>query len=371
MQLALSSTNSVRSDSLSDYSEQKLSASRGSTPLLATKRRKNNKMRKPKGHRMTLTILLAAGLLAGCTSNEADDPISDAPEIRLIPNVWQVMEGTKAATFDTSGTITSGDFTTYAFVNGSTDVYINGSEVDWNSSSSQWEFADGKHYWPVSGALNFVAHMPATLSRTYCSFDTTPYDATENPDGYSDGQPRLMCSNLPMNFSVSDGDDTQELLVAYTPNQSKTSPGQAGVTLNFMHPFARIKLQLAANHPAIHINSITFKELRNNGICTFGSSTLNWTSSGSSENLVITVNDSFDKQASVTPIGAAYLVIPQSWAGDIEVNASWTDWGEQFAHNVSTKISPVDWQPGYSYTYTFTITETDLKVDIEKYTEQW
>ena len=64
-------------------------------------------------------------------------------------------------------------------------------------------------------------------------------------------------------------------------------------------------------------------------------------------------------------------MIPQAWAGNIEVNATWIDWGEPFEHTVSTKLDAITWQPGYSYTYTFTIRETDLRVNVTKFTEQW
>jgi hypothetical protein len=64
-------------------------------------------------------------------------------------------------------------------------------------------------------------------------------------------------------------------------------------------------------------------------------------------------------------------MVPQTFAGDIVVKATWTDWGENIEHTVSTKLSSADWQPGKSYIYTFTITETDLIVKTDKYTEQW
>ena len=75
---------------------------------------------------------------------------------------------------------------------------------------------------------------------------------------------------------------------------------------------------------------------------------------------------------SSTPIaiGDPYMVVPQTFTGDIEVVAKWTDWGEDINHTVTATV-PTTWQPGYTYTYTFNIINGDLVVNSEKYTEQW
>jgi hypothetical protein len=64
-------------------------------------------------------------------------------------------------------------------------------------------------------------------------------------------------------------------------------------------------------------------------------------------------------------------MIPQEWTGGIDVNATWNVWDEPQTKTVSTTLSSVTWQRGYSYTYTFTVTPTDLTVNTSKYTEQW
>ena len=83
--------------------------------------------------------------------------------------------------------------------------------------------------------------------------------------------------------------------------------------------------------------------------------------------------------ASVVPIGGYaesahqsvnILMVPQAFAGAIEVNITWNNWGELKTETLSTSV-PTTWQAGYSYTYTFTIDKQALKVDIEKFTEQW
>ena len=91
--------------------------------------------------------------------------------------------------------------------------------------------------------------------------------------------------------------------------------------------------------------------------------------------------NTFSKDAdNTTPIGGwtgsahdfvNLLVIPQNWTGQIEVNASWNDWGDTPVEHTVTASIPATWQPGYSYTYTFNITLEDLVVNLSDFTEQW
>ena len=203
--------------------------------------------------------------------------------------------------------------------------------------------------------------------------------------------------------AAGQGSSLQEFIWGITVGQDKTNQGASGVTMKFRHPFARLRFQLAASHPNIIINSITFKALKTGGTCTLNASekednyykTSAWSDLTGSSDLVMTlagkdndgnwiaayVNTFNSNPASVVPIGGYensahqyvdLLVIPQAFAGAIEVNASWNDWGDTpVPHTVSTTISAITWQPGKTYTYTFNISTDDLTVDINSYTEQW
>jgi len=327
---------------------------------------------------LALTCLLTACSGGGSSSEELDPPTpnptpSPTPEnqeIKLNANVWNMMEGMRASTYDNVEALQNAGFKTYVYVDGETTKYIDGSTVSY--ADSQWSFDDGKHYWPASGSLNFFAHSPKDLANTHCTFDSTPYDASENPDGYSEDSPRIVCSSLPVAFTKKT-DDTKELIYAYTANQNKAGQGVSGVMMTFKHPFALIKFQLASSHPNITINSITFKAVKNNGSCIFDGTGTTWTLTGDAANLVASYSPgvSFSTSSEVQLIGGPFLVIPQSWAGEIEVNASWTEWGEEKNKQTLSATVPTDWDPGYSYTYTFTITKFDLIVNISKFTEQW
>lgn len=359
-------------------------------------------------------MLLAAVLLAAC--NGSDD-VSDLPdgsgsakadEIRLNADVWHVMEGTRATTID-GGTLTSGSFKASSYVANTTTAYINPVQVNW--SSSQWLWSDGKHYWPATENLDFFAYMP----------ETKPSYITTGPTYSAPGTPgvpqaQFTCANLPMTYNAAtpaagQGSSLQEFIWGITVGQNKANQGASGVTMKFRHPFARLKFQLAANHPDIQINSITFKNLKTGGTCTLNNTAIadgyyyttsvwsDLTPAEGGSNLVMTLasKDADDKwvtapvntfnsnpAAETVPIGGwsetpsghhefvNLLVIPQAFAGAIEVNASWNDWGDTpVEHTVTATIPSIAWQAGYSYTYTFNITPEDLVVNLTDFTEQW
>lgn len=305
--------------------------------------------------------------LTACSDDDPAAGISD-DEIHFQADVWQVMEGTRATTYDdiTAMQASTEKFACYAFVDGSTNLYIDGlvSTVSWNSVESKWLFDDGKHYWPASESLNFFTFMPYDMAKTYCSFDPTAYAAGTNDDGYSEDCPRIVCTALPVTITAG-SDDTKELVYAYQPAQSKAEQGASGVTMTFKHPFARVKFLLStASGSNVVVDRVTIAGVKNYGTATFNGTTTTWTPSGDATNLVVTGTPA----TSDTP----YLVLPQSFDTSLTftVKATWNDWST-VTKDVSASVAVGSWQPGYSYTYTFTLSKYALKVDTEKFTEQW
>lgn len=326
--------------------------------------------------------MLAAGLLAGCSGSEDDDtPEADSQEIRLDASVWKVVEGTRAkaparsltraTTFDNDAALKEeAHFTCVAYNANTTTAYIPTTTVDWNSTSSAWEFNNGSshYYWPLPAteggacpSLDFFGYMPTT----------TPSYITTGPTYTAAHNVTFACSNLPMTHASQSG--IKEFVFGMAVDQNKEN-ASAGVPLTFQHPFARIKLQLAASHPDVTINSIAFKSIKNNGSYSKDDSP-QWTSSGDATDFTLTLTGDArifnNNPASTRQIGDYYLMIPQEWTGVIEVDADCVSWGETKNYPSLTTTVPTTWQPGYSYTYTFNISPDDLRVNIERFTEQW
>lgn len=326
-------------------------------------------MKRMKGN-TSLTMLLATIMLSAvglvlfaCSS---DDPSTSSPtpdsEILMDANVWQVMEGTRATTFDNDAALRgeTGGFKCAIYYENTTNQYLDYTTVNW--SGSQWLWSDGKHYWPPSDNLDFFAYMPATKP-SYVSSITNAIIGTGSGN---EPQPYFNCTNLPLTLTPTDA--TKEFIWALTKGQNKTD-NASGVTMNFKHPFARIKFKLsAASGTNVTVNSITIPGVYPNGKCTLAgtgnTATCTWSNlSDSSNDLVISGDPA-------TNDDTFYLVIPNNYGTKtLTVNATWSDWGTA-TKDISANVD-FNWEAGFSYTYTLTLSKEALIVDVNKFTEQW
>lgn len=324
-----------------------------------------------KNLKYTALCLLVTLLASACSKDGGDTPstppTNTQDEINIKAQVWQVMQGAprRAHTYDDVAALkTEAQFKCTAYQANSLTAYISTTTVDWDSGDNRWEFNHGTdhYYWPASGNLDFFAYMPAT----------PPSYITAGPTYTAEHNVTFTCSSLPMT-NAGQGSDLKEFMFGMELGQNGENAG-SGVPLQFQHPFARIKLQLAASHPNVTINSITFRSIKNNGSYDHSASP-KWTTTGDATNFVLSLTGEaavFDNNpTSEKQIGDYYIMIPQDWTGVIVVNADCLYWGEKKNYPSLTTTVPTDWQPGYSYSYTFNISPDDLIVNISKFTEQW
>ena len=310
---------------------------------------------------LLVTLLASACSKDGADGNEVTNRNEAKKEIGIKPDVWKMAEATRATTYDNSALVSSGFICTAynagtATVN--TDANINGTSVAW--SDSRWVFSDGSHYWPTSGDLDFFAYAP-----TSPSYVAVTYAVAGTPAAAA---PYFICSDMPLSLTPSDA--TQEFIWALTTGQNRIGQGESGVTMTFRHPFARVKFKLsAASNSTVKVNSITLPAIYRDGTCTLtgtgSSATSTWSALSDNENALTITGDP------ATSDNADYLVIPNNYGSKtLSVAITWKEW--DVVHN-ETLTAPLDvsWAAGYSYTYSLTITKNDLKVDIEKFTEQW
>ena len=302
-------------------------------------------------------FLLSAVLLVGCSGDESPnaDPTGDEKEIRLNAEVWQVMEGTRATTYDNAPAL-QGEiegFKCIAYDTGTATVNTTSnvnSVVKWNSLASKWEFEDGIHKWPDSGSLDFFAYMPASPD-AYITDVIYAVNATLEP------RPYFTCD---MTQTVN-----KEFIYALTTGQDKEHQGSTGVTMTFKHPFARIYFQLSnvsGSHVTINSISISGEDFYKKAKCTFDGTTSTWSEK----------DDDTKGSLGSLSINTPYIVIPHDYGSSktITVNATWDDWSNVTTNVTSSPLS-INWVAGRSYTYTLTLSKYALKVGIDKYTEQW
>ena len=345
------------------------------------KNNKEQRMSATRGH-IRILILLTAGLLVGCSHRNAPtEPTttttsSTKTEITLKTGVKGMLR--RATMINSATDLQNQDLKIDAYYTGTTTKYINGAKLHYTGSDPAWQFWDGSaqlhYYWPIERSIYTGVEPNITVSSLdfvgYCPFAQPSY--ITGLTYTADHDVTFSCTALPMVDSLQNAQ--KEFLFGIALEQDKTNAA-SGVPLNFKHPFAQIKLQLAASHPDIIINSITFKSIKNNGdfIYDHSETSYTWTPSGDAVNLVFTDTATFtDVPESVQAIGEPFIVIPQTWTGEIEVNASWKDWGDTpVPHALSAKIPDETWLVGHSYAYTFTISPEDLTVNITNFTEQW
>ncbi len=331
--------------------------------------------------KQTLMILITGVLLSACDGDATDavSQLSGREEIRLHVAASDYQEAhavTRAVTYtlDVLKEAAEG-FRCYAFYDGSTKIFIGGSVVDYNEDRSRWAFHDGisgdiYYYWPAEETIHFFAYAPHDIAESGCSFDAQPYDAEAHPDGYSDGVPRVVCTGLPVTITKGDY-GAKELLLAYTPDQTREANGYSGVSLAFKHTMTSLYFTLdATSGTAVTVNSVTIKNIKNHGSCTFDGSAATWAVTGADADLTVSGSPVL---SSASSSDGPYLVLPQTFAGVVtfEVNATWSEWGQDITKTVSTTVNIGAWQPSTKYTYNLKLSKYAITVSTQKYTEQW
>lgn len=343
---------------------------------------------------LALTCLLTACSGGGSSSEELDPPTPDPTpnptpenqEIKLNANVWNMMEGMRATTYDNQEAIQDeGSFTCAVFQANTTTEYISPTAVNW--SASQWLFSDGKHYWPASGSLDFFAYMPKAGSLPSYITSGPTYTATASPSH----DVTFTCT-LDDNLKNQGNSSVKEFIYALALDQNKAGtnhsaqPNAGQVALNFQHPFARIYLKrgtiqkngASVDKNVVWISRVTLKSVNQTGTYSYNNDSPQWTSSSSTSFTLDNVN--------VPTEGfGPYLVVPQTFnsTNNFEVELSYLgNWSLTETQVFSTTVNTT-WEPGHSYTYTISASITvssgggggggggGITVDVSKYTEQW
>jgi hypothetical protein len=298
-----------------------------------------------KSKHLTLSSLLVAGLLSGCSAdNGAENDITSNDVIRMtVKNDWQALTRT-AFIYEDDSQLTP--FKVFAYKHGTDDKFIDGSRVVKNGEI--WE-PDHRYYWPVLDALDFFAYMPYDL--TNCVVDAG------NVDYVPASGPTFSCT---MPSSSEGQDDKSEFIYAYVTDKKRDTDA-AGVKLDFHHPFAAVRFVLNENNDNVTINSIVIKNAMTGGTFSHGA-TPQWSGLSGAADLTLTVNKLFEKKSEVQAITGPYLVIPQTFAGNKQtIVVNFSDNG--ISDVLEAEITDPSWTASNIYTYKLTI-DTSLKVTV-------
>ena len=322
-------------------------------------------------------------LLAACNSSDSDDsPVATSQnEIRITTNVTSMPSGTRATTIDDNTALQGCELKIDAYFNGTETKFLDGKTLRYDSSWKFWNTGTSSqehYYWPIEGSI-YDPDDPASSNITVSSLDFVGFCPYTQP-GYITPDPTYnhttgisFTADMSSFMTNTAQASVSEFLVGLTQNQTYATQPANGVPLNFKHPFSRIMFKLKENHPDITIHSITLKSLNTGGSYTLSPANApSWTSLSGSTDLVTTLTGAdaiFNDNTTAKPIGSQLIVIPQDFAGTIEISAEQNGDTE----TLSTTLSSTTWQAGYSYTYTFTINfpQKELIVNTNKYTEQW
>jgi len=310
-------------------------------------------MRKVSTYKMAFTLLAATSLLAGCSGddfNENGNVNGNSNSITFNTNVSNFVS--KAATYDDAEALqTEGSFTCTAYNATTTTTYIDPTTVEWvGGEVNKWKFANSmRHDWPGASGLDFFAYMPAGANKpTYIG-----------EISYAARSAQFVC-DLPS----EQPNTVKEFICALATDKTKAN-SPSGVSMQFKHHFAKLLFKLApASGSNVKINSVKIDGIKMSGTCTFNGTTSTWEPSGDNSSLTATAING------TTP----YLVIPNTYAigaVTITVNATWTSISGVTTNKTATNKYELIWQPGYSYLFTLKLSGDILKVDINKFTEQW
>ena len=287
----------------------------------------------------------------------------------------------RANTIDDISELRGEDIWIDAYYDGTVTKYIDGAKLHYDAST--WKFWEGSpgsqihYYWPFEGSKTAGGVTASTLDIVgYCPF-TAPNYVTDTTYDAEHGAAKMTCnlSNY-MTLARQKGDvdpipEMDEYLMAVLPGQTYATQTAAGgaLPLQFKHPFALVKFVInVASGTHVQINSISIAGLHTAGTCTYDGSTMTWGDYEGSATMEIA---QVLKIGGTTETEPSFVVIPNDYGTKyLTVNATWDDWSDVTISDYGTDVD-FNWEPGRIYTYNLTLDKYGLKVDVEKFTEQW
>ena len=325
--------------------------------------------------RVTVIFAILATVVCSCSKPQTSE-LSQGKEIGIAACNSAITRAAKIFEDNASLSNTAvggGNMTLQAYWQGTNNVYLSPIRVYYfvDDPDNPWRFREGdnlvKKFWPPEdAALDFFAYMPWSGETGYYDAGHISGITYTNADG-----PTFTC-NLPLTNAAQEG--MKEFIYAFTGNVRNSTDGGWG-RLNFCHPFALVNIKLDQGHRNMTINSVTFKDIYNQGTYHHAGASPGWTPEDTEKDLVITIGKIIPDDINFgAAIDGPFFVMPQTFGGgtqDIEISTTWEgeNSGNPYSRTINVSIS--QWQPGKAYTYTLNLGDIQEEIMFTVYVEEW
>jgi len=259
-----------------------------------------------------------------------------------------------------------GNFTLYAYVDGTDKAYINGTRV-WYFDDPQvqrWIFLNSKdapmtYYWPNSDKLNFFAFMPDADYDGKDGYISKPTYVTVG--SYSDAAGQTFSCELPA--AVGYDTDIQEFIYAYEEEQARKSEP---VELQFRHPFAAINFKVAPGSYRMTVKSIDFSDIYLEGDFATGvhETDCRWVPKGERQKYTVNIDKRITNDVNYNTLfdeESPFLVMPQEFDKIQFILHAFRDEDEKVPIDASVELSG-SWLPGKKYVYTISVGDNNSEI---------
>ena len=337
--------------------------------------------------RRIICFLFLIVLMVGCSKDEVTPEVDTAPEVDTSGAI--LFTANRPSSYITRNMIEnvealqSAGFGVFAYYTGDQNWSTAGAStipnfmynqrVTWDSGQGQWTYSPVK-YWPNNNNPADDSGATGSESKNYLSFFAyAPYGVT----GFSANNAAEAPS---VNYTW--GADNDLLYAAQTDRYKYDSDdandnGRIGETVlfNFRHALCKVQFKVRRSNTS-HAVSLKSLSVSFNTTATFNLGSATWSShSGSGSNVFdavpFPINVTEVTEANAHAVGSPIMLIPGALT---TFNVSYTVGGSEFTHTdalFESGLIPTSGASGCQYTIIFTIDGDAIKVDRNRFTEQW
>ena len=342
--------------------------------------------------RRIICFLFLIVLMVGCSKDEVTPEVDTAPEVDTSGAI--LFTASRPSSYITRRMIEnvealqSAGFGVFAYYTGASDWSTAGAstipnfmynqQVTW--ASEQWTYSPVK-YWPNNNYPADDSGATGSESKNYLSFFAyAPYKTNEVT--YITGFSANDVAGAPtINYTWGAENDllyaAQTDRYKYDDSDDANDNGRIGETVlfNFRHALCKVQFKVRRSNSS-HTVSLKSLSVSFNNTATFNLGSATWSLYGGSGSndfpaSLFPINVTAEKEEEAHAVGSPIMLIPGSFTN---YNVTYTVGGSEFTHTAApfeSGLIPSSGASGCQYTIIFTIDGDAIKVDRNRFTEQW